>query len=399
MMRRSTSAPKPGRAGAVVHLTGRGRVDAEAEAHAVVPGQVARRLGGVDEVVGGQPVDDGRHRDLVDLGPGLLEGVDGLAHPGHHVGLDALGLAQLGHDPDAQPGDTLGEAGTHVRHGLRDRRGVAWIVPGDGLVERSGVGHGAAERSDLVERAGERHQPVAGHPAVGGLHAHDAAQRRGLADRPAGVGAERQRGEARGHRRRRAARRPARDLASCRAGCGSGRTRSSRWSCPWRTRRGWSCRSRWRPPRPASRPRWRRTGGRQPSRIRDEQVVGMPAVQMLSFRATGTPASGPGSSPAATRRSMARAARRASSASTRLKAWISPSRASMAARCSSTTSAAGRLPARTAAAMSSAVSVGAVTGRPPAPAGRGTDRPRWRARRPGRPRGRGTDAPRRGARR
>ncbi len=41
-------------------------------------------------------------------------------------------------------------------------------------------------------------------------------------------------------------------------------------------------------------------GGRHPSRIRDEHVVGMPRVQRLSLSATGTPASGPGSSPAAT---------------------------------------------------------------------------------------------------
>src|SRR4051812_5467938 len=34
-------------------------------------------------------------------------------------------------------------------------------------------------------------------------------------------------------------------------------------------------------------------GGRHPSRIRDEHVVGMPRVQRLSLRATVTPASGP----------------------------------------------------------------------------------------------------------
>src|SRR3954467_8807507 len=55
-------------------------------------------------------------------------------------------------------------------------------------------------------------------------------------------------------------------------------------------------------------------GGRQPSRIRDEHVVGMPRVHMLSLSATGTPASGPGSSPAATRAPMAAAAARAPSA-------------------------------------------------------------------------------------
>ncbi len=83
-------------------------------------------------------------------------------------------------------------------------------------------------------------------------------------------------------------------------------------------------------------------GGRQPSRIRDEQVVGMPRVQRLSFSATGTPASGPGSSPAATWSSTTTAAARASSARTRLKACSSPSRSSMRARCSSTTSRADR---------------------------------------------------------
>src|SRR5688500_18114942 len=36
-------------------------------------------------------------------------------------------------------------------------------------------------------------------------------------------------------------------------------------------------------------------GGFQPSRIFDEHVVATPVVQRLSFSATGTPASGPGS--------------------------------------------------------------------------------------------------------
>ncbi len=68
-------------------------------------------------------------------------------------------------------------------------------------------------------------------------------------------------------------------------------------------------------------------GGRQPSRIRDEHVVATPRVQMLSLSASGTPASGPGSSPRATAASIASAAARASSASTRLNAWMSGSRA------------------------------------------------------------------------
>ena len=57
-------------------------------------------------------------------------------------------------------------------------------------------------------------------------------------------------------------------------------------------------------------------GGRQPSRMRDEHVVGTPAWQRLSFSATGTPASGPTASPRATRSSMSVAAARAPSSST-----------------------------------------------------------------------------------
>src|SRR5438309_4677238 len=57
-------------------------------------------------------------------------------------------------------------------------------------------------------------------------------------------------------------------------------------------------------------------GGRQCSRILDEHVVGTPRVHMLSFKATATPASGPGSSPDAMRRSTASACDRASSAIT-----------------------------------------------------------------------------------
>ena len=38
-------------------------------------------------------------------------------------------------------------------------------------------------------------------------------------------------------------------------------------------------------------------GGRHPSRIFDEHVVGMPRVHMLSLRAIGTPASAPGVAP------------------------------------------------------------------------------------------------------
>src|SRR5438477_5121393 len=89
--------------------------------------------------------------------------------------------------------------------------------------------------------------------------------------------------------------------------------------------------------------------------MRDEHVVATPRVQRLSFRATGTPASGPGSTPAATCRSTSSAAASASSISTLLNACSAPSPDSTSDSASSTTSRAPRSPDRTEAATARAV--------------------------------------------
>ena len=57
--------------GGHVHRVGVGRLDAQAVAHAVVAGEVARRLRRGDQVVGGEPVGERRHLDVDDLGAGL----------------------------------------------------------------------------------------------------------------------------------------------------------------------------------------------------------------------------------------------------------------------------------------------------------------------------------------
>src|SRR5260370_29673573 len=74
-------------------------------------------------------------------------------------------------------------------------------------------------------------------------------------------------------------------------------------------------------------------GGRHPSRIRDEHVVGIPRVHMLSLTATGTPASGPGSCPRATTASTASAAAPPSSAGTSLEPFHSGSPPPTPATC------------------------------------------------------------------
>ena len=127
-------------------------------------------------------------------------------------------------------------------------------------------------------------------------------------------------------------------------------------------------------------------GGTHPSRIRDEQVVATPWVQRLSFSATGTPARGPGSRPAATASSTAAAAARASSAVTRLKACRSPSVASIAPRYSSSPDAADHSPARTPAASSRADRYDDIRAPRRGSAAPGSGRPRPAARRRAPPR-------------
>src|SRR3954451_13517228 len=91
-------------------------------------------------------------------------------------------------------------------------------------------------------------------------------------------------------------------------------------------------------------------GGRQPSRILDPQVVGTPSIVMTSLSASGTPASGPVSSPASTRLAWASAP----SVSTCRKACTLSSTAAIRSRCAWVTSTALASPLSIAARVSTA---------------------------------------------
>ena len=96
--------------------------------------------------------------------------------------------------------------GSAISSGKRERGRVA-LVAADEVAQHQGrVGDVARQRPRLVERGGERDHPVARDRAVGRFQADDPAQRRGLADRAAGVGAERPRRQPGGDRRGAAAR-------------------------------------------------------------------------------------------------------------------------------------------------------------------------------------------------
>ena len=75
--------------------------------------------------------------------------------------------------------------------------GVVRVVAGDHLEPERGVVDRAPEDADLVERRRERDEPEAAHAAVRRLDADDAAERRRLPHRAAGLGAERDPDDAR----------------------------------------------------------------------------------------------------------------------------------------------------------------------------------------------------------
>ena len=95
-----------------------------------------------------------------------------------------------------------------------DRGRVAGVAPLHRRQQQRRVGDVAGQRAALVERGGEGDHPVARDRAVGRLQADDPAERRGLADRAAGVGADRAGREAARDRRRRAAGGAAGDAAA-----------------------------------------------------------------------------------------------------------------------------------------------------------------------------------------
>ena len=107
--------------------------------------------------------------------------------------------------PRTSPVSAALKSGTGSRRARRVRR----IGAGDHRQRERGIADGPGQRTDLIERRGERQQPVARDAAVGRLQPDDAAQRRRLADRSAGVGAERERRHAGGDGHRRSAARSA----------------------------------------------------------------------------------------------------------------------------------------------------------------------------------------------
>ena len=254
------------RAGALVH---RRRASpfpaAQAEPHTVVAGEVRRRLRRRDHVVGGDA--RGRRAEASTSSTSPPSSRISVQRPRRRPRPRRARCPRRPAESsrgDAEPKAREVGARGQLHPALDPDRGRVARVAAVACARSSSAASVdvAGQRSALVERGGERDHPVARDRAVGRLQADDPAERGGLADRPAGVGADRARRQPAGDGGRRAAGRAARARARGPTGCGPARRRSSRSRSPSRTRPCSSCRARARRRRRAAGPRWPcRAGG------------------------------------------------------------------------------------------------------------------------------------------
>ena len=178
--------------------------------HAVVPREVRACLGCGENIIGGHGIGGMRKRDLLDRCAEAFQGLYRIPHRLVHLRVHAFDEIFL-RDADLHALDVLFERRGKIRHRDVRGRGILGIMAGDDIHEDRRIRHVLGDRADLVKRRRERHETVAGDPAVGRLEPHDAAAGRRLADGAARIRAERRDALARCHRGRRSAARSAGD--------------------------------------------------------------------------------------------------------------------------------------------------------------------------------------------
>ena len=261
MMRRFTSSAEPLVAALGVHVDqSLGRLAPVAETDPVVAGKVRTRLGGGDQVVGGNRIVEGRQRYLHELGAEPFVCRNCLVHRLLHVRVEP-GDEALFRKPDLHPFDIVHQGLRVVGNRQVDAGGIAGVIAGHGAQHDGAVGHVAGNRPHLVERGGIGDHPVAGDPAIGRLEPHAAAVGGGLADGTAGVGAEGGNRLPGGDCRGRAAGRAAGDALQVPGVAGRAEMAALAWRNPWRIRPGSAFPEARRPAPSVSASWWRRKGG------------------------------------------------------------------------------------------------------------------------------------------
>ncbi len=146
-----------------------------------------------------------RAAHLDDLGAQPDQHLEGVGEPRPHPDVVTV-PGQLTDHADAHAAQVpAGGGGHHAGYRQLDTGRVQRVMARDGGMQQSGVGDRTGQRPGLVQRAGEGDETVAAHPAVGRLDPDQPAHGRGLADRAARVGADRDRGLESGHSGRAAA--------------------------------------------------------------------------------------------------------------------------------------------------------------------------------------------------
>ena len=119
---------------------------------AVVAGQVARRLGGRDDVVSRDRIIQVRHVDFDDLGARVAIAVDGVIDRLLNRRLCSGVETRSDADPESLDGLVeLLQIIVHRRQLLVDAGAVGRIVSGDHVQQHRRIGYGLPKRPDLVE--------------------------------------------------------------------------------------------------------------------------------------------------------------------------------------------------------------------------------------------------------
>ena len=145
--------------------------------------------------------------------PAAFRALDAASQCARDFGVQAFAEILRRHS-DAQSLCNLCRSRRHNRAPERRTRGVAWIMPGNHAQQRGSIAHIARERPDAIERRSKGDQSIARDTPIGGQNADHSAEACGLADRSAGIRAQRRDGHIRGNRRRRTAAGSARNALS-----------------------------------------------------------------------------------------------------------------------------------------------------------------------------------------
>ena len=166
-----------------------------AQDHPVHPGELGQRGQG----------------DRPHLGPGALQ------HPrrvlqrrGRLRMRGHVGLVEMPHEADAQVAHAAVQHAAEIPRAAGRAAGIGRVVRRHRVQHQRVVRHRAGQRTDMVQREGQREHAAPRHQPVGRLQPDDPAGAGRVAHRPAGIGPQRRRKQPRRHARPGPGRRPTR---------------------------------------------------------------------------------------------------------------------------------------------------------------------------------------------